>query len=53
MEKNRTREAERKLREMEAFAESAGKAHSDVLGSYTGVPLLDGDDEPVQDADDL
>lgn len=26
---------------------------NDVLGSYTGIPLDDDDDEPVQDADDL
>jgi len=46
--------AKRKLREMENFAESAGRAHSDVLGSYTGVPQVGGEDEvPVQDADDL
>lgn len=32
--------------------ESAREAHSDVLGSYTGVPQID-DDHPVQDADDL
>jgi len=29
------------------------KGNSDVLGSYTGVPLDDEWDEPVQDADDL
>jgi len=44
---------EQKLKEMENFAESAGRAQSDVLGSYTGVPLIEGDDVPVQDADDL
>ena len=44
---------EQKLKEMENFAESAGRVQSDVLGSYTGVPLLEGDDVPVQDADDL
>ena len=45
---------ERKLKEMENFAKSAGRAHSDVLGSYTGVPLIgDADEVPVQDADDL
>ena len=32
--------------------ESARRAHSDVLGSYTGVPQSD-DEHPVQDADDL
>ena len=53
MEKDRKKEFERKLREMENFAQSAGRAHSDVLGSYTGVPLADGDDIPVQEADDL
>ena len=41
------------LKEMENFAEEAAHAGSDVLGSYTGVPLMDGDDMPVQDADDL
>lgn len=40
-----------KLREMEDFAEQARLAHSDVLGSYTGNPLLD--EMPVQDVDDL
>lgn len=45
---------ERKLRGMEEFARSAGRVNSDVLGSYTGVPLTgDGDEMPVQDADDL
>ena len=45
---------EQKLKEMENFARSAGRAHSDVLGSYTGVPQVGGEDEtPVQDADDL
>lgn len=44
---------EQKLRDMENFAQSAGRAHSDVLGSYTGTPLLDDDDVPEQDADDL
>lgn len=29
------------------------KAHVDVLGSYTGVPLDPEDPMPVQDADDL
>ena len=38
---------------MENFAESAARAASDVLGSYTGVPLMEDDDIPVQDADDL
>lgn len=28
------------------------RSHTDVLGSYTGVPW-DEDEEPVQDADDL
>ena len=54
MEKGRKKVDEQKLREMEDFARSAGRAHSDVLGSYTGVPLVGGRDEvPVQDADDL
>lgn len=44
---------EQMLKEMENFAQSAGRAHSDVLGSYTGVPLTGDDDIPVQDADDL
>ena len=44
---------EQKLKEMADFAQSAGRAHSDVLGSYTGVPLIGDDDIPVQDADDL
>ena len=45
---------EQKLKEMENFAEYAGRVNSDVLGSYTGVPLIGGKDEvPVQDADDL
>ncbi len=41
-----------KLHDMENFAESAAHAASDVLGSYTGIPLTD-DEVPVQDADDL
>ena len=28
-------------------------SHTDVLGSWTGVPWEDADEEPVQDADDL
>lgn len=32
--------------------EQSVKGHSDVLGSYTGVPLID-DEYPVQDQDDL
>ena len=32
--------------------ESAREAHSDVLGSYTGIPQSE-DMHPVQDADDL
>ena len=31
---------------------SGDKIKSDVQGSYTGVPL-EGDERPVQDADDL
>ena len=31
------KKTERKLQEMENFAKSAGLAHSDVLGSYTGT----------------
>lgn len=56
LKKHEKRPCEAKLREMENFAESAGRAHSDVLGSYTGCPLIDPDDpdrQPVQDADDL
>ncbi|MBQ8200235.1 MAG: hypothetical protein IJZ74_00555 [Clostridia bacterium] len=34
------------------IAEQRRKNHTDVLGSYTGVPW-DELDEPVQDADDL
>lgn len=29
------------------------QSHTDVLGSWTGVPWRDEDEEPVQDADDL
>lgn len=29
------------------------QAHSDVLGSYTGIPMDPEDPMPVQDADDL
>ncbi len=32
--------------------EQSINGHSDVLGSYTGVPLID-DEYPVQDQDDL
>ena len=28
-------------------------SRTDVLGSWTGVPWEDADEEPVQDADDL
>lgn len=38
---------------MENFAELARQGRSDVLGSYTGVPLSPEDDVPEQDADDL
>ena len=34
------------------IAEQRRKDHTDVLGSYTGVPWDEWDD-PVQDADDL
>lgn len=34
------------------MSEPAREGKSDVLGSYTGVPLID-DEYPVQDADDL
>ena len=50
----KNKKTEQKLKEMEQFAASAGRVNSDVLGSYTGVPLIGGEDEvPVQDADDL
>jgi len=29
------------------------EVRSDVLGSYTGIPADEDDDQPVQDADDL
>lgn len=35
------------------FALLNRRIHSDVLGSYTGVPADPEDDQPVQDADDL
>ena len=35
-----------------SICESAHRAHSDVLGSYTGVPMEE-EEQPVQDADDL
>ena len=35
------------------FALVSQRDRSDVLGSYTGVPADEEDDEPVQDADDL
>lgn len=35
------------------FALISKQAHSDVLGSYTGIPLDEDDENPVQDADDL
>ena len=34
------------------IAQQQRRSHTDVLGSYTGVPW-DDLDEPVQDADDL
>ena len=43
----------RQKNDMENFAESAAQAASDVLGSYTGIPLIEDEDMPVQDADDL
>lgn len=50
----KNKKTEQKLKEMEQFAASAGRVNSDVLGSYTGVPLIGEKDEvPVQDADDL
>lgn len=42
-----------KLKGMEEFAESAFRANSDVLGSYTGNPQDPDDLVPVQDVDDL
>lgn len=54
MDPKKKKDAGQKLKEMENFARSAGRVNSDVLGSYTGVPLIGGEDEvPVQDADDL
>lgn len=54
MDPKKKMKTEQKLKEMENFAQSAGRVSSDVLGSYTGVPLIGGEDEvPVQDADDL
>jgi len=50
--KNRPNKARQK-NDMENFAESAAHAASDVLGSYTGIPLIEDEDMPVQDADDL
>ena len=50
-EKKKT--TQKNVQDMENFAESAARAASDVLGSYTGVPLMEDDDIPVQDADDL
>lgn len=43
----------RRLGVMESLAQTAGRVQSDVLGSYTGVPLAAEDEMPVQDADDL
>ena len=36
-----------------ACGRSRRMSHTDVLGSWTGVPWEDADEEPVQDADDL
>ena len=35
------------------FALLSKQSHSDVLGSYTGIPLDKEDLQPTQDADDL
>lgn len=43
---------QRKSREEREESEEA-PIPSDVQGSYTGTPLEEGDDRPVQDADDL
>ena len=43
---------QRKGREEREESEEA-PIPSDVQGSYTGTPLEEGDDRPVQDADDL
>ncbi len=48
MEKNKACKTSAKMN----MTEQARKGNSDVLGSYTGVPLID-DEHPVQDADDL
>ena len=53
MDPKKKKSARQRLEEMENFAEEAANGNSDVLGSYTGVPLLDDDDVPIQDADDL
>lgn len=50
---NKNQTTRDKVRKAESFAESAARANSDVLGSYTGIPLIDDDEMPVQDADDL
>ena len=44
----------RNWQERGVFALVNKQSRSDVLGSYTGIPLDEEDDEmPVQDADDL
>ena len=35
------------------YRQAQERSHTDVLGSYTGVPWEDDDEMPVQDADDL
>ena len=42
------------LRPLKTLADAQRRmSHTDVLGSWTGVPWEDADEEPVQDADDL
>lgn len=49
----KSRPNKRWLKGMENFSESAQRANSDVLGSYTGLAQDPDDPTPVQDADDL
>ncbi len=54
--KRRENKMERKPKKWQrrgVFALVSQRDKSDVLGSYTGVPADEEDDQPVQDADDL
>ena len=53
MPPKRHREMTEALYRQALYRQAQERSHTDVLGSYTGVPWDDDDEAPVQDADDL